>query len=62
MLLIDSGKHHDEADAVLATILAGATNLGVERMAYASSRVSHAQLTWAHELRQGLEQRSSAEG
>ncbi|WP_297777417.1 Tn3 family transposase [uncultured Roseovarius sp.] len=47
---------------MLATILAGATNLGVERMAYASSRVSHAQLTWAHELRQGLEQRSSAEG
>ena len=42
-----SGKHHDEPAAVLATILAGATNLGLERMAYASSRVSHAQLTWA---------------
>ena len=42
-----SGKHHDEPAAVLATILAGATNLGLERMAYASSRVSHPQLTWA---------------
>ena len=42
-----SGKHHDEPAAVLAAILAGATNLGLERMAYASSRVSHAQLTWA---------------
>ena len=42
-----SGKQHDEPAAVLATILAGATNLGLERMAYASSRVSHAQLTWA---------------
>lgn len=42
-----SGKHHDEPAAVLATILAGATNLGLERMAYASSRVTHAQLTWA---------------
>jgi TnpA family transposase len=42
-----SGKNHDEPAAVLATILAGASNLGLERMAYASSRVSHAQLTWA---------------
>lgn len=42
-----SGKHHDAPAAVLATILAGASNLGLERMAYASSRVSHAQLTWA---------------
>ena len=42
-----SGKQHDEPAAVLATILAGATNLGLERMAHASSRVSHAQLTWA---------------
>ena len=41
-----SGKQHDEPAAVLATILAGATNLGLERMAHASSRVSHAQLTW----------------
>ena len=45
--LSGSGKHHDEPAAVLATILAGATNLGLERMAYASSRVSHPQLTWA---------------
>ncbi len=42
-----SGKNHDEPAAVLATILAGATNLGLERMAHASTRVSHAQLTWA---------------
>ena len=42
-----SGKHHDDPAAILATILAGATNLGLERMAYASSRVSHPQLTWA---------------
>lgn len=42
-----SGKQHDEPAAVLATILAGATNLGLERMAHASSRVSHAQLSWA---------------
>ena len=37
----------DEIAAVLATILAGAANPGFERMAYASSRVSHAQLTRA---------------
>ena len=42
-----SGKNHDEPAAVLATILAGATNLGLERMAHASTGVSHAQLTWA---------------
>ena len=42
-----SGKHHHEPAAVLAAILAGATNLGLERMAHASSQVSHAQLTWA---------------
>jgi len=41
-----SGKRHDEPAAVLATILAGATNPGPERMAHASSRVSHARLTW----------------
>ena len=29
-------------------MLAGATNLGLERMAHASSGVSHAQLSWAH--------------
>ena len=33
--------------ALLATILAGATNLGLERMAQASGSVSHAQLSWA---------------
>ena len=33
--------------ALLASILAGATNLGLERMARASSGVSHAQLSWA---------------
>ena len=32
-----SGKHHDAPAAVLATILAGASNLGLERMAYASA-------------------------
>ncbi len=42
-----TGKHHDEPAAVLAAILAGTANFGLERMAYASSRVSHAQLTWA---------------
>lgn len=42
-----SGKSHEDPAAVLATILAGATNLGLERMAYASSRVTHAQLGWA---------------
>ncbi len=42
-----SGKQHGEPAAVPATILAGATNPGLERMAHASSRVSHAQLTWA---------------
>ena len=42
-----SGKNHDEPAAVPATILAGATNPGLERMAHASTRVSHARLTWA---------------
>src|SRR6056297_3169606 len=42
-----SGKQHDEPATVLATVLAGATNLGLEQMAHASSRLSHAQLTWA---------------
>jgi TnpA family transposase len=42
-----SGRNHEEPAAILATILAGAANLGLERMAYASSRVSYAQLTWA---------------
>lgn len=42
-----TGKPHDNPAAVLATILAGATNLGLERMALSSSGVTHAQLTWA---------------
>ena len=43
-----SGRVHSNPAAVLAAILAGATNLGLERMARASSRVSHAQLSWAN--------------
>lgn len=43
-----SGKSHANPAAVLATILAGATNLGLERMAHASKDVSHAQLSWAN--------------
>ena len=42
-----SGRVHSNPAAVLAAVLAGATNLGLERMARASSRVSHAQLSWA---------------
>ncbi|MDG1372161.1 MAG: Tn3 family transposase [Paracoccaceae bacterium] len=42
-----SGGTHSEPAAVLAAVLAGAANLGLERMAYASSRVSHSQLSWA---------------
>ena len=43
-----SGRVHSNRAAILATVLAGATNLGLERMAHASSGVSHAQLSWAH--------------
>lgn len=43
-----SGKNHANPAAVLAAILAGATNLGLERMAYASKDVSHSQLSWAN--------------
>ncbi|MCY4328373.1 MAG: transposase [Rhodobacteraceae bacterium] len=43
-----SGHHHADPAVPLAAILAGATNLGLERMAQASSRISHAQLIWAH--------------
>jgi len=61
-LLWDVGRHTDFLDSftdlrsgrtnanpatVLASILAGATNLGLERMAQASKNVSHAQLSWA---------------
>ena len=42
-----SGRVHANPAALLATLLAGATNLGLERMARASSGVSHAQLSWA---------------
>jgi TnpA family transposase len=43
-----SGKEHDNSNAVLAAILADATNLGQERMANASQGVSYAQLAWTH--------------
>ena len=42
-----SGRVHSNPAALLAAILAGATNLGLERMARASSGVSQAQLSWA---------------
>ncbi len=42
-----SGGKHPEPAAMLAAILAGAVNLGLERMAYASTRLTHAQLIWA---------------
>ena len=42
-----SGRVHSNPTALLAAILAGATNLGLERMAHASNGVSHAQLSWA---------------
>lgn len=43
-----SNRTHENPAAVLATILAGATNLGLERMAIASKNISHAQLSWAN--------------
>ena len=43
-----SGRVHSNRAAILAAVLAGATNLGLERMAHASSGVSHAQLSWAN--------------
>ena len=42
-----SGRTNSNSATVLASILAGATNLGLERMAQASKNVSHAQLSWA---------------
>ena len=42
-----SGGKHPEPAAVLAAVLAGAVNLGLERMAHASTRLSHSQLIWA---------------
>lgn len=43
-----SGKTHPNPEALLAAILADATNLGIERMANASQGVSYAQLAWTH--------------
>ncbi len=43
-----AGKEHDNPNAVLAAILADATNLGLERMANASQGVSYVQLAWTH--------------
>ena len=42
-----SGRNYDDLAVLLASILAGASNLGLERMAHASKQISHAQLTWA---------------
>ena len=41
-----SGKVHENPSCILATVLADATNLGLERMANASQGVSYAQLAW----------------
>jgi hypothetical protein len=43
-----SGRQHPTPSALLAAILADATNLGVERMANASQGVTYAQLAWTH--------------
>jgi len=43
-----SGRRHDNPNAVLAAILADATNLGIERMADASKGVTYPQLAWTH--------------
>ena len=43
-----SGRSHPDPEALLAVILADATNLGIERMANASQGVSYAQLAWTH--------------
>jgi hypothetical protein len=43
-----SGRRHDNPNAVLAAILANATNLGIERMADASKGVTYPQLAWTH--------------
>lgn len=43
-----SGRAHANPQAVLAAILADATNLGIERMANASQGVTYAQLAWTH--------------
>ena len=43
-----SGRAHPNPQAVLAAILADATNPGIERMANASQGVTYAQLAWTH--------------
>ncbi len=43
-----SGRPHKNSSAVLAAVLADATNLGVEKMADASHGLSYAQLAWTH--------------
>jgi hypothetical protein len=43
-----SGRPHDNPNAVLAAIMADASNLGLERMANASQGISYAQLAWTH--------------
>lgn len=43
-----SGRPHKNPNAVLAAVLADATNLGVEKMADASHGLSYAQLAWTH--------------
>lgn len=43
-----SGRTHPNPEALLAAILADATNLGIERMANASQGISYAQLAWTH--------------
>ncbi len=43
-----SGRVHSDPVAVLAANLAGAINLGLERMATASGQVTHVQLSWAN--------------
>jgi len=43
-----SGRPHKNPNAVLAAVLADATNLGIEKMADASQGISYAQLAWTH--------------
>jgi TnpA family transposase len=43
-----SGRIRPNPEALLAAILADATNLGVERMANASQGVTYAQIAWTH--------------
>ena len=42
------GQPHKNPNAVLAAVLADASNLGIEKMADASQGVSYAQLAWTH--------------